>query len=126
MPAPPEGDRCSLRAQEDLPLAVEVVAVERGTLAMQARNAYEATLTLFPAPEPAAVLERYSAAASQQQQSQPSLSEQPSVQVSLPTSPQSAVVLVPEAGGFKTHLPPSVPAVGELVSLDLILMVAMA
>ncbi len=60
---------------------MEVAAIEKGTAALRAEDAYEATLTLFPAPEPAAVLERYSASASQQQQHQPSISEQPSVQV---------------------------------------------
>ena len=70
---------------------MEVVSIERGTLALRASDAYEATLTLFPAPEPAAVLERYSAAASQQHQSQPSISEQPSVQVHGPNQPSLQV-----------------------------------
>ena len=65
--------------QEDLPPAMEVAGIEKGTVELRAKDAYEATLTLFPAPEPAAVLERYSA--SQQHQQQPSISEQPSVQV---------------------------------------------
>ena len=60
---------------------MEVAGIEKGTAALRAEDAYEATLTLFPAPEPAAVLERYSASASQQHQQQPSVSEQPSVQV---------------------------------------------
>ena len=64
-----------------MPPDMEVAGIEKGTAVLRSRNAYEATLTLFPAPEPTAVLERYSASASQQQRQQPSVSEQPSVQV---------------------------------------------
>ena len=72
---------CSPTLQENLPPAMAVAAIENGTVVLRSSHAYEATLTLFPAPEPAAVLERYSASASQQHQQQPSASEQPSVQV---------------------------------------------
>ena len=70
-----------LSPQEDLPPAMEIAGIEKGTAALRARDAYEVTLMLFPAPEPVAVLERYSASASQQHRQQPSASEQPSVQV---------------------------------------------